>query len=1026
MSRNAENHRDRSNGNGSKNGTVKDAQPKAAQSRGLTNGLGGGHTNGAGNGRTGNPGMTNGLGRTNGMAEGGRTNGLTNGMGGSTNGSTDQTKLNTRKKQSSSRKGLSIILIMILIVTLLGSFIVLLPPSQPEKFVDIDSKFSDWDSKILYQDTNTAFDASLDIVNFSVATDNETVYGYLHTRGDLQSKDSIERYMLFIDSDKADSTGYMVDDIGADYFIEAYGWRNSSWTVQTSRFSGTDQRNWSAFNAIGTGAGKSSGDELEFAANVRTTIIPGQYYARFVTASENATGEICTPKVDGVNGALVVTQTPLDNSGIVSANNLLTLTLSASGKDVSINDIGVTSSGVPEAVISNMAGEMLVSAGTSASLTVTTDISYVGTGTLVKAYVATIDSNGTSSVTGRGLTAYVQGAPASVAIDGAFADWGGISKIQETGVPCPNSDVDITEHAATAQQSNLYAYVGFNTEGQAFGGAISPVTRAVTRSGSAGENSTGTGAPPTLLRRMTGEDVTRIYIDSVANHGALVGGLYADFYMEIKGLGGNIISRHLYTYPEGSLVSDANVLAESGAHQLEVGVPNNLIESTGENIFIYIETTSWAHVSDYTTMHSVAQPTPSGTRAGLTAVNLGNASDFAVLAGSMIPNTGIATQINGNLGLSPSTGAGITGLTALQVKGTMYVVDTSGPAGSVMNPGLLTAAKNDLTAAYIDARDRIPVPTGDFLNPGAGNLGGLTIVPGLYKFTTTAGISSDVTLTGGSDDVWIFQIGSSLTTGSGIHVILAGGAQACNIFWQVGTSATIGTGSDFKGTVMADQSITVNTGTIVEGRVLAMVAAVTLDTNTISLPQDIVVINEVMFWPSSGDDWFELYNPTLSNHDLSGWTLVDSSETVIHTFSAMTTLNSHAYIRINVSSVLGTNDYLSLLDSSLNIIDFVAWSTSSNQEGANYTAAVTAGEWPSGAYVNTASLFQGDTIGRDQYSTDTNAVADWDVTCGIDATIPTPNAQNLVIPEFHEIAAPVIFLLIMSMFTISRRGRMPL
>ena len=1003
MSQIAENHRDMSNERGQTNGTMKDAQPKAAQSRGLTNGLGGGHTNGAGNGHAGGSGMTNGVGKTNGTAEGGRTNGLTNGLN-STNGSTGQTKFTPRRKQSPSRKSLSILIIIILIVTLLGSFVVLLPPPPPEKFVAIDSIFGDWDSKILYQDTATASDASLDIVNFSVAAENEIVYGYLHTRGNLQNKDSIERYMLFIDSDKAGSTGYSVNDIGADYAIEAYGWRNSSWSVQTSRFSGTDQRNWSAFKTIGTGSGKSSGDELEFAANIETTILPGGYYARFATASENATGEICTPKVDGVNGALVITQTPLDNSGIVWANNLLTLTLSASGKDVSINDIRIASSGVPETTISGLTAGMQIRSETPITVTVSTDISYVEAGTLVKASLATIDSNGTSSVTGRGLTAYVQGAPANVAIDGAFADWGGISKFQETAAPCFNSDIDVTEHAATTQQSNLYVYIGFNPDGQAFGGAISPLMRRLTRAGEPGESPVGTGASPSMLPRTTGEDVTRIYFDSMPNHGTLIGGINADFYTEIKGLEGDIISKRLYTYPERSLVSDMDVLAESGAHQLEVSVPNNLIESAGENIFIYIETTSWALVSDYTAMRSVAQPTVSGTRASPLPVNLGAAGDFAVLAGSTITNTG-ATVVTGNLGLSPGTA--VVGFPPGTINGVIHVANATA-----------AQAKIDLASAYNDIAGRTPVIT-----VGGDTLGGLTLVPGVYHGGALS-LTGTLNLTGDANAIWIIQAESTLDTTAGSIINLNGGAKASNVYWKVGTSATLGANSDFKGSILAYASITVYAGAAIEGRTLAQTAAVTLNADNIALPQSLAVINEVMFWPSSGDDWFELYNPAASNYDLSGWTLVDSSGTAIHTFPTMATLNSHAYARINVSGALDSDDYLSLLDSSLNIIDFVAWSTSSNPVGAGYTAAIAAGEWPSGAYVNTASLFQGNSIGRDQNSTDTNAVADWDITCGINAMAPTPAAQN--IPEFQAIAVPVLFLLIIPMFVVSRRRRMPL
>lgn len=166
-------------------------------------------------------------------------------------------------------------------------------------------------------------------------------------------------------------------------------------------------------------------------------------------------------------------------------------------------------------------------------------------------------------------------------------------------------------------------------------------------------------------------------------------------------------------------------------------------------------------------------------------VNLGTTADFVILAGAAVTTTG-GGAINGNVGASPIAGSAI-GVTCAQVNGTIFAVDASGPPCSVIDSTFLTTAKGDLTIAYNDAAGRMPVPSGPNLNPGlipgSGNIGGMTLAPGLYKFTTTALISgSDVTLSGGSDDVWIFQCAQDLQLTSGIKVILAGGAQAKNIF----------------------------------------------------------------------------------------------------------------------------------------------------------------------------------------------------------------------------------------------------
>jgi hypothetical protein len=211
--------------------------------------------------------------------------------------------------------------------------------------------------------------------------------------------------------------------------------------------------------------------------------------------------------------------------------------------------------------------------------------------------------------------------------------------------------------------------------------------------------------------------------------------------------------------------------------------------------------------------------TTAGSAAGQAPVVLGSAATFVVLGGSTVTNTG-ASIINGDLGLSPGTA--VTGFPPGIVNGAIHAADPTA-----------AQAQLDLTAAYNDAAGRtvgaITV---------AGNLGGQTLTPGLYKSTSTLAISSgDLTLDaqGDANAVFIFQMGSSFTSTIGRQIILAGGAKAANIFWQVGSSATLGTGSVFKGNILALASITVTTGAAVEGRLLARTAAVTLDANVVGV-----------------------------------------------------------------------------------------------------------------------------------------------------------------------------------------------
>lgn len=226
---------------------------------------------------------------------------------------------------------------------------------------------------------------------------------------------------------------------------------------------------------------------------------------------------------------------------------------------------------------------------------------------------------------------------------------------------------------------------------------------------------------------------------------------------------------------------------------------------------------------------SAVAPTPI-IPLGPTAVNLGTAAPFVILTKTGI--TDIPTSIiTGNVGTSPITGAAITGLTCPEVTGTIYTVDAAGPVCRVVNPSLLTTAVSDMQTAYTDAAGRT---SPDFTNLGAGEIGGLTLVPGLYKWTTGVTISNNVTLAGGPNDTWIFQISGALTIASAKSVLLSGGASAGNIVWQV-TSCAPGTTSHMEGTILASTAITLATGATINGRLLAQ-TAVTLDNNTATKP----------------------------------------------------------------------------------------------------------------------------------------------------------------------------------------------
>lgn len=201
-------------------------------------------------------------------------------------------------------------------------------------------------------------------------------------------------------------------------------------------------------------------------------------------------------------------------------------------------------------------------------------------------------------------------------------------------------------------------------------------------------------------------------------------------------------------------------------------------------------------------------------------VVLGGADNFVVLAGSTVTSTG-PTSITGDLGVSP--GSAVTGFPPGTIVGTEHIGDT-----------IAVKAIFDLTTAYNESAGRVLCPISV-----AGNIGGQTLYPGLYKSTSSLAISSgDLTLDakGDPDAIFIFQMASTLTTTSGRQIFLIGGAKANNVYWQVGSSATFGTTSSFFGTIMADQAITLETGATLTGRALARIAAVSLDSNVIVKP----------------------------------------------------------------------------------------------------------------------------------------------------------------------------------------------
>jgi hypothetical protein len=228
--------------------------------------------------------------------------------------------------------------------------------------------------------------------------------------------------------------------------------------------------------------------------------------------------------------------------------------------------------------------------------------------------------------------------------------------------------------------------------------------------------------------------------------------------------------------------------------------------------------------------------TEGGNTASGLAVNLGSAGNYAILA-----KTGISSvptsSVTGDLGICPAAASYITGFpltadatnefsTSPQVTGKIYAFDYQPPT-----PATLTTAIGDMQQAFTDAAGRAPGVT----ELGSGNIGGMTLTPGVYAWSTGLLIPENVTLTGSATDVWIFQIAGTLTVSSATTVVLTGGALPKNVFWQVSGAAELGTTSAFAGDILAQTSIAMETGASIHGRLLAQ-SAVSIESSTVVEP----------------------------------------------------------------------------------------------------------------------------------------------------------------------------------------------
>ena len=305
-------------------------------------------------------------------------------------------------------------------------------------------------------------------------------------------------------------------------------------------------------------------------------------------------------------------------------------------------------------------------------------------------------------------------------------------------------------------------------------------------------------------------------------------------------------------------------------------------------------------------------------------VNLGTAGDYTILAKTGISNTG-TTSIVGNIGVSPAASTYITGFsltlnssgqfaTSSMVNGKVYAATYASPT-----PSGLTTAVSDMQTAYTSAAGRV---NPNYVNLGAGNINGMTLVPGLYKWGTGVSISTSITLTGNASSVWIFQIAGGLTFGNGAHIILSGGAQPQNIFWVVASGVSIGTTASFYGIVLSQTDITIATDASMTGLALAQ-TAVTLESDTITAPALSNNLIQQMFnvtFTESGLPTGAMWNLTLNNVLLSstGTSISMGEPNGTYAYSVASSTNDKIYPSTGDITVSGEHAYNTVLFASPN------------------------------------------------------------------------------------------------------------
>jgi hypothetical protein len=500
--------------------------------------------------------------------------------------------------------------ILAAIVVVVPAFIYLSYSHEMAEFV-VDGDFSEWSGVETFSPYIRSGATSIDIDEWAAVPQNARLFMYLRTEGSMMAGNDVSSFYLFVDLDNSQSTGYSVSDIGADYVLEIDGWNGSVQSTSVSRYpSGTDQLDWNAWQSLGSMSVSAFGDQLEGMASMPVSVPDS---SRFMLLSQNAAEQnSISYTVPAKGGLLVIHQEPgsgIGADGTVPQSSsvaIVRLNITCDGADGRIRSI---SGGVSDPAFTAPIQDMDVYVGVTYFVDVMVDTSSVSLGASVSAdmALATIDSTFSDvQILGDGFAAYVGVPPSSIQIDGAFGDWAGRTTVDSDSVPNANANIDIGAVGAVNDSTASYFYV--SVLGTMCHGSYAPLLKQIP--------SGGGGGGVVIPTRKTGEDILDIYVDCdmssstgypVSISSKVIG---ADKKIEIRGLGGKIVSESLMNYSEPdqwtTYLTDIDVAKD--LQRIELSVSSSSLNGASSIDYI-VETTDWRDRSD------LATSVPQGTRA---------------------------------------------------------------------------------------------------------------------------------------------------------------------------------------------------------------------------------------------------------------------------------------------------------------------------------------------------------------------------------------------------------------------------